>query len=87
MCTVVMVFRSVRRQKMPTMPLYKAIMERTNYVRRFAGFRRLITLGRLSNRGIQRGDLELHNYYTQRGTWQARLLKQLGFERKGSKNL
>ena len=62
MYTVVMVFRSVRRQKMPTMPLYKAIMERTNYVRRFAGFRQLITIGRISNRGIQRGDLELHDY-------------------------
>jgi hypothetical protein len=75
-CTVVMVFRSVRRQKMPTMPLYKAIMERTNYVHRFAGIRQLVTIGRIFHRGIQRGDLKLHDY-TQRGTWQSRLLKGL----------
>jgi hypothetical protein len=37
-CTFVMIFRSVRRQKMPRMPLYKAIMKRTNYVRRFASY-------------------------------------------------
>jgi hypothetical protein len=70
-----MIIRSVRRQKMTTMPVYKAIMERTNYVRRFAGFRQL------------KEEIWSSTIMTQCGTWQARLLKQLGFERKGSKNL